>query len=63
MSNTPKPPRNGSPEVEWEMVCRISGIPRRINRESTTGRTIHKLSLMNRSSLGVLDNPPKRFDL
>ena len=38
------------------MVYQITGITRRINRESTSGRTIHKLPLTNRSGLGVLDN-------
>ena len=33
------------------------GITGSINRESTSGRTIRKLPLTNRSSLGVLDNP------
>ena len=39
------------------MVYRISGITRRVNRESTSGRTIRKLPLTNRSGLGVLHNP------
>ena len=39
------------------MVYQISGITKRINRESTSGRTIRKLPLTNRSGLGVLDNP------
>ena len=43
--------------IQWEMVYQISGITRRINRESTSGRTIRKLPLTNRSGLGVLHNP------
>ena len=39
------------------MVYQISGITGRINRESTSGKTIRKLPLTNRSGLGVLDNP------
>ena len=39
------------------MVYQISGIMKRINRESTSGRTIRKLPLTKRSSLGILDNP------
>ena len=39
------------------MVYQISGIKRRFNRESTSGGTIRKLPLTNRSGLGVLDNP------
>ena len=39
------------------MVYQISGITGRINRESTSGRTIRQPSLTNRSGLGVLDNP------
>ena len=38
----------------------ISGITGCINSESTSGRTICKLSLTNRGSLGVLDNPNKK---
>ena len=43
------------------MVYQISGITGCINRESTSGRTICKLLLTNRSSLGVLDNPNKKI--
>ena len=39
------------------MVYKISGITRRFIREPTSGRTIRKLPLTNRSGLGVLDNP------
>ena len=39
------------------MVYQISGITGHINRASTSGKTIRKLPLTNRSGLGVLDNP------
>ena len=42
------------------MAYQISGITGCINSESTSGRTICKLSLTNRGSLGVLDNPNKK---
>ena len=44
------------------MVYQISGITRRIDHESTPGRTIRKLPLTNCSGLGVLENPRKTFD-
>lgn len=34
-----------------------------INRKSTSGKTIRKLPLTNRSGLGVLDNPHLLFSL
>ena len=43
------------------MVYQIFGITGCINRESTSGRTICKLLLTNRGSLGVLDNPNKKI--
>ena len=39
------------------MVYQISSITRGINCESTSGGTIRKLPLTNRSGSGVLDNP------
>ena len=37
--------------IYWEMVYQISGITRRINRVSTSGKTVQKLPLTNRSGL------------